>query len=46
MSEEKKLGPDLVVVASLQHHVEDCLVELVLDQEVCVKEPLEHLRRV
>merc|ERR1719336_1904669 len=34
---------DLVVVASLQHHVEDRLVELVLDQEVCVKEPLEHI---
>ena len=26
--------------------MENRLVELVLDQEICVKEPLEHLRRV
>ena len=34
---------NLVVVPSLEHHVEDGLTELVLDQEVGVREPLEDL---
>ena len=34
----------LVIVAGLEDHVQDCLLELVLDQEVGVKESLEHLR--
>ena len=36
---------NLVVVSSLQHHVKNCLVEFVLDEEVCVKESFEHLKK-
>ena len=35
---------NLVVVSSFQDHVKDCLIEFVLDKEVCVKESLEHLK--
>ena len=33
----------LIVVSRLQHHVQDSLLELVLDQKVRVEEPFEDL---